>query len=222
MLVPLETASLLGFPTSHARARNWALRTRSHSRGVSGTLFARLGTCDRAKRVQEDSEKPVIRAGHLPSASWVTGDASAGPPRARVECQETSPPARGPTGTLGCQAGAHTPGSGSEQEARLDPSGAPDQALARRSVGDRGRVVAAPAVVAAQKLDDEEARQRVRDWKARWDAIPKGWKEQPIEAQRRPIIPGYPEPEWSELRRTADEAQERLGVVLRELFASSK
>jgi len=61
------------------------------------------------------------------------------------------------------------------------------------------------------EVDDEEARRLVLTWKAEWDTIPKD-----------PRYPTYPQPAWDELKASAQAAQERLGVVLRELLDRQK
>jgi len=71
---------------------------------------------------------------------------------------------------------------------------------------------------------DDESRRLVLDWKARFDAIQKGWKEGGLVGlysnERKP--PGYPEPAWTELRTAADAALGRLGAVLRDLMEPNK
>jgi hypothetical protein len=71
----------------------------------------------------------------------------------------------------------------------------------------------------AQELDDELARKMIADWKARFDAIPKGWMKVPSYST---APPGYPEPDWSTLKEAARVAEERVGGVLRELLAEDK
>lgn len=70
------------------------------------------------------------------------------------------------------------------------------------------------------EIADAEARSLVVDWKAKFDAIPKGWKHlgysDSFGEARLPS--GYPEPAWSDLRQAADAALDRLGTVLRELL----
>ena len=61
----------------------------------------------------------------------------------------------------------------------------------------------------------------------KFDAIPKGYNEDGrgglkvfYTDERKP--PGYPDPAWSELQDTANNAQDRLGIILRDLMGSTK
>ncbi len=87
---------------------------------------------------------------------------------------------------------------------------------------DRSRAMAAAqlASTTVHEVHDEDARRLVADWRQRFDAIPKGWKEGGLVGfysdERKPL--GYPEPAWTELRQAADAAHDRLGVLLRTLM----
>jgi hypothetical protein len=91
---------------------------------------------------------------------------------------------------------------------------------------DRSAAVAAAnrACAVVHEVADEDARRLVLEWKSRFDAIQKGWKEGALVGmysnERKPR--GYPEPAWSELRGSADAALDRLGVVLRDLLERRK
>jgi hypothetical protein len=89
---------------------------------------------------------------------------------------------------------------------------------------DRSAAIAAANRAAAivSEVDDPECRRRVRASKTAFDAIPKGYQKDGrgglvsiYGSERKP--PGYPEPAWSALRELADEANDRLGAILREL-----
>lgn len=82
----------------------------------------------------------------------------------------------------------------------------------RREAAPRSVAAANTASAVVREVTDEDARRLVLDWKGRFDAIPKGYKD----ADYGPK--GYPEPAWSELRQAADAAQERLGILLRDLM----
>lgn len=91
---------------------------------------------------------------------------------------------------------------------------------------ERSAAVAAANRVGAvvHELADDDARRLVLEWRSRFDAIQKGWKEgghaNLYDDERLPR--GYPEPAWTELRQSADAALARLGVVLRELLERHK
>ena len=80
------------------------------------------------------------------------------------------------------------------------------------------------AVVAANRassvvheVSDEDSRRLVTDWKALFDSMPKGYKS---EVRYHNNSPGWPEPQWTELRQRADAAIARLGTVLQEMLKS--
>jgi hypothetical protein len=87
---------------------------------------------------------------------------------------------------------------------------------------DRSKAMTAAqlASTTVHEVDDEEARRLVAEWRRLFDAIQKGWKEGGLKGfsteERAPR--GYPEPAWTELRRAADAAHDRLGVLLRDLM----
>ena len=64
-----------------------------------------------------------------------------------------------------------------------------------------------------EEVLDDEARRLFKEWKRRFDDIPKGWKER-TEYSSRP--PGYPQPAWGELRTAADDVCDRLGGLVRQ------
>ena len=71
-------------------------------------------------------------------------------------------------------------------------------------------VAANRASSVVHEVEDDEARRFIREWKATFDASPKGYKNSDYGTR------GYPEPGWSELRAAADRAHDRLGLILRE------
>jgi hypothetical protein len=62
------------------------------------------------------------------------------------------------------------------------------------------------------EVTDAQARDLVRQWKVRFDTIPKGRKD------ASSYTPGYPEPMWTDLHLDSDAATDRLGEVLREML----
>ena len=85
---------------------------------------------------------------------------------------------------------------------------------------DRAKAIAAAdlASTTAHEVDDDDVRSVVAEWRRRFDAIPKGWFKLTQFVHDDRNEPGYPEPAWSELRETADAAQERIGALLRGLL----
>jgi hypothetical protein len=96
---------------------------------------------------------------------------------------------------------------------------------------ERGRDESGRAALAAanragsvvHEIDDDAARRLVLEWKARFDSITKGWKKGNASALGMTSgEPGYPEPDWSELKATYAAAVERLGAILRALMEPKK
>jgi hypothetical protein len=86
---------------------------------------------------------------------------------------------------------------------------------------ERGKTEAQIAAIAAanrassivQEVEDDDARELVDEWKALFDAIPKGWKKRGQYDEHRPL--GYPDANWQVLKDAAYSAQDRLGALLR-------
>ena len=87
----------------------------------------------------------------------------------------------------------------------------------------RNDAIASANVAASIVLEvaDDDARRLVREWKTRFDTIQKGWKEGgPVDLYSdEQLPPGYPEPDWSELKRASAAALDRLGAVLRAMLS---
>ncbi|MDP3984722.1 MAG: hypothetical protein Q8Q52_06955, partial [Acidimicrobiia bacterium] len=85
------------------------------------------------------------------------------------------------------------------------------------SLEDQNAAITAASRAGAvmHEVDDDEARRLVTEWKALFDAIPKGWMKQSLYGNG-PL--GYPQAEWDALRSAAQTALDRLGFVLRELM----
>lgn len=87
---------------------------------------------------------------------------------------------------------------------------------------DRTASLAAASLASTtvREAHDDDVRRLVAEWRRQFDDIPKGWKEGALKGfyteERHPR--GYPEPAWSELRRAAEVAHDRLGALLRELM----
>jgi hypothetical protein len=86
---------------------------------------------------------------------------------------------------------------------------------------ERGKTEAQIAAIAAanrassivHEIQDEDARELVGEWKALFDAIPKGWKKRGQYDEHRPL--GYPDANWQALKDAAYTAQDQLGALLR-------
>ena len=109
------------------------------------------------------------------------------------------------------------------RDALLEAMTHAEQDRERGGDDDRAKAMAAAqlASTTVHEVDDDEVRSLVADWRRQFDAIPKGWLKLMTFVHDERDQPGYPEPAWSELRQAGDAAQDRLGVLLRELMRES-